>query len=99
MNFGYSLTFQSLDKGLIERVGPSGFTASIFTSSSNFVSYYSGILYHTTFVFIIFAALFLSFFVLGSFEILSTLSLSFALVFFSYILLSVFDPFISTLKG
>tara|TARA_B110001450_G_scaffold207241_1_gene197549 strand:- start:5757 stop:6224 length:468 start_codon:yes stop_codon:yes gene_type:complete len=95
MNFGYSFTFQSLDKGLIERVGPSGFTASIFNSSSNFVSYYSGILYHTTFVLIIFTGIFLSFFVMGSLGVLSVFSLSFALLFVSYVLLSVFDPFLS----
>jgi len=95
MNFGYLFTFQSLDKGLIERVGPSGFTASIFTSSSNFVSYYSGILYHTTFAFIVSAAVFLSFFVLGSLGVLSSVSLSFMLLFLSYLLLSVFDPFVS----
>ena len=39
MNFGYSLTFQSLDKGLIERAGPTGFTATVFTSSSYFIGY------------------------------------------------------------
>jgi proton-translocating NADH-quinone oxidoreductase chain L len=62
MNFGYLSTFQSLDKGLIERLGPTGFTVSIFQSSSNFVSYSTGVLYNTTFVFITFAILFLSFF-------------------------------------
>jgi hypothetical protein len=93
MNFGYSFTFQTLDKGLIERVGPSGFTASIFNSSSNFVGYYSGILYHTTFIFIVFSAVFLSFFVLGSLGLSSSFGLSFALLSLSYVLLSFSDPF------
>jgi len=71
MNFGYTFTFQSLDKGIIERIGPSGFTASIFTTSSTFVGYYSGLLYHTTFVILIFTGIFLTFFVCGSFGITS----------------------------
>ena len=35
MNFGYLTTFQSLDKGLIERLGPTGFTVSTFSLSFN----------------------------------------------------------------
>lgn len=91
MNFGYSLTFQSLDKGLIERAGPTGFTATVFTSSSNFIGYYSGMLQHTTFIFIFFTGAFLNFFVIGSFDMTSMISLSFSLLFLSYIVLSLFD--------
>jgi hypothetical protein len=94
MNFGYSFTFQSLDKGLIERVGPSGFTASIFNSSSNFTSYYSGAIYHTIFVLIISSGVFLTFFALSSLGFLSVLSVSFGFLLLSYALISVFDPFI-----
>jgi hypothetical protein len=93
MNFGYSLTFQSVDKGLIEQLGPAGFTASIFTTSSNFVSYYSGLLHHTAFVFILFMMFFLSFFALGSFGILSAFNSSFVLLFLSFLSLAFFDPF------
>lgn len=93
MNFGYSFTFQSLDKGLIEKIGPSGFTASIFASSSSFVSLYSGLLYHTVFVFLTFAILFISFFAIGSFTSFSTFSLSFLLLFLSYFLISFFSSF------
>jgi len=92
MNFGYTFTFQSLDKGIIERIGPSGFTASIFTTSSTFVGYYSGLLYHTTFVILIFTGIFLTFFVCGSFGITSLFNISFILLILSYTLLSVFDP-------
>lgn len=94
MNFGYSFTFQSLDKGLIERVGPSGFTASIFNSSSNFTNYYSGAIYHTIFVLIISSGVFLTFFALSSLGFLSVLSVSFGFLLLSYALISVFDPFI-----
>jgi len=30
MNFGYSLSFKTLDKGLIEQIGPTGFSLAIF---------------------------------------------------------------------
>lgn len=93
MNFGYSFTFQSMDKGLIERIGPSGFTASIFISSSNFASYYSGFLYHTIFVFLIFTVLFFSFFVLGSLLSLSSFAFCSGLLVLSYLFLSFSDPF------
>jgi hypothetical protein len=96
MNFGYSFTFQSLDKGLIERVGPSGFTASIFNSSSNFTGFYHGALFHTIFVLIISSGVFLTFFALSSLGLLSALSTSFGFLFLSYALISVFDPFVST---
>jgi hypothetical protein len=93
MNFGYSLTFQSLDKGLIERVGPSGFTASIFTSSSNLTSYYSGLLYHTSFTLIISAGLFLTFFTLSSLGVTAAFNAVFFLLTLSYVFLVLFDPF------
>lgn len=35
MNFGYFSTFQTLDKGLIEKFGPTGFSVSISNSASN----------------------------------------------------------------
>lgn len=92
MNFGYSLTFQSLDKGLIERLGPSGFTASVFNTSSNFVSYYSGVLHNTTFVFIIFMIVFLTFFAFGSLGVLSAFNSVFVFLLLSYLLLAFFDP-------
>jgi hypothetical protein len=66
MNFGYKTTFQSLDKGIIEQIGPTGFTASIFSSSSTLSSYNSGVLYQTAFVFLLFALCFFSFFLLGN---------------------------------
>jgi hypothetical protein len=43
MNFGYRSSFQSIDKGIIERFGATGFTASIFSVSSNLFNFHSGI--------------------------------------------------------
>jgi hypothetical protein len=93
MNFGYSLTFLSLDKGLIERVGPSGFTTSIYTSSANLVAYYSGLLYHTAFAFIIASGIFLSFFAFGVLGVPYAVSFSFVTLILSYIILLIFDPY------
>jgi len=58
MNFGYSSTFQAIDKGLIEKVGPTGFTVSIFNLSSNLIGFNSGFVYNAIFVILCFAFLF-----------------------------------------
>jgi hypothetical protein len=91
MNFGYLTSFQSLDKGLIERMGPTGFTVSTFSLASNYTNINSGILHHTTFTFVAFAVLFLAFFTLGSLGILSVSNVSFLMLFVSYILLLLAD--------
>jgi proton-translocating NADH-quinone oxidoreductase chain L len=91
MNFGYLTTFQSLDKGLIERVGPTGFTISTFSLSANYTLLNSGILYHTAFAIIFFTVLFLTFFVLGAFGLLTSFNASFILLFISYVLTFLSD--------
>lgn len=89
MNFGYLTTFQSLDKGLIERVGPTGFTVATFSLSSNYTIVNSGMLYHTPLMFIVSTVIFLFFFALGSFGLMSSLSASFLLLFIAYVVFSV----------
>jgi NADH-ubiquinone oxidoreductase chain 5 len=84
MNFGY-FTFQSLDKGIIERFGPTGFTISTFSLSFNYTMANSGMLYHTPLVFIVSSVVFLSFFTLGSFGLVSSLSASFLLLLVAYV--------------
>jgi NADH-ubiquinone oxidoreductase chain 5 len=91
MNFGYLTTFQSMDKGLIERLGPTGFTNSTFTIASGYTNVNSGNLFHTAFVFIIFAIFFIFFLALGSFELLSVFSSSFTFLFISYLLVLLLD--------
>lgn len=93
MNFGYLTTFQSLDKGLIERVGPTGFTLSTFNLSSNFVKLNSGLVSHTNFLFIGFATLFLTFLVFGSFGLMASINTVFILLFTAYVILLIADPF------
>jgi NADH-ubiquinone oxidoreductase chain 5 len=84
MNFGYLTTFQSLDKGLIERLGPTGFTVSTFSLSFNYTNVNSGLLYHTAFSFVIFALLFTVFLSFGTFDFLWSFSVAFSLLFISY---------------
>jgi len=43
MNFGYRSSFQTLDKGAIERAGATGFTAFIFSLGSNLFNFHSGV--------------------------------------------------------
>lgn len=52
MNFGYFSSFQTFDKGLIEKVGPTGFTSSFFSFSSNQVTGFTGFIYHSFFLLI-----------------------------------------------
>jgi len=62
MNFGYLSSFQSLDKGIIERIGPTGFSATFLTTSTNMTSLSSGLLHNTVSLLVIFAIMFLTFF-------------------------------------
>jgi ABC-type uncharacterized transport system permease subunit len=91
MNFGYLTTFQSLDKGLIERLGPTGFTVSTFSLAFNFRGINSGILYHTATIFIVFVALFVVFFTLGCFGLTLTYSASFSALLAAYFLILLSD--------
>jgi len=91
MNFGYLTTFQSLDKGLIERVGPTGFTVSTFNLAFNYTSINSGVVYHVAMFFIAFAALFMVFFIFGTFGLLSLFSPSFVILLISFVLITLSD--------
>ena len=52
MNFGYSSSFKTIDKGLIEQFGPTGFASSVFNVSFNVLALQSGYVYHTIFIFV-----------------------------------------------
>jgi hypothetical protein len=58
MNFGYSLSFLSLDKGLIEKIGPTGFTANVLHSSSNVIGFNAGTIYNALFIILCFVLFF-----------------------------------------
>jgi len=46
MNFGYLLTFKTIDKGLIEQFGPTGVSSSILNISFNMTAVQTGFIYH-----------------------------------------------------
>jgi hypothetical protein len=95
MNFGYFLSFQTLDKGLIEKFGPSGFTISIYNLSSNLLSRSSsGFLYLNLFLIIFFALFYLSsffyFYTILSYSLNGSL---FGFFFLSYVFALMLDKY------
>jgi hypothetical protein len=52
MNFGYSASFKTIDKGLIEQFGPTGLSSVIYNYSFNLTAFNSGFIYHTIFTFV-----------------------------------------------
>jgi NADH:ubiquinone oxidoreductase subunit 5 (subunit L)/multisubunit Na+/H+ antiporter MnhA subunit len=91
MNYAYYITFQSIDKGLIERVGPTGFTASALQSSKLLVNYYSGSLYHTILAIVSFVFLFTSYFLVGYTGLITAISVPFTLLLFSFLIKSLIN--------
>tara|TARA_B100000683_G_scaffold183175_1_gene176410 strand:- start:124 stop:408 length:285 start_codon:yes stop_codon:yes gene_type:complete len=90
MNFGYSMSFKTLDKGLIEQFGPTGFAAAIFNISFNLTAIQTGFVYHTVFLFIYgFCLYFFGYFLLSIGVIFSVYNVQFVLLFFGYFLLSL----------
>ena len=88
MNFGYSTSFKTLDKGLIEQFGPSGFAASLFHVSFNLTALQSGFIYHTVFLFIFGLGLQSFVYLLISLNLLfSVFNTQFFLVLFGFFLL------------
>jgi NADH-ubiquinone oxidoreductase chain 5 len=61
MNFGYFSTFQSIDKGFIEKLGPTGFTFSLFNAASSLSASNSGFVSHTIFFVVASVIVFLNF--------------------------------------
>jgi hypothetical protein len=87
MNFGYSSTFQALDKGLIEKVGPAGFTNYIFKTSSNFVGFNSGFLSNTIFFLIISGFSVFIFYIFTFWGFLSLINVQFMVLTLSFLVL------------
>jgi len=92
MNFGYFSTFQALDKGLIEKFGPTGFSAAVYFSSSNLSNYNNGLSFRVIFFIISFVFLFLSFYLVTLFEINSILNINFFLFLYTFLLVFLFEP-------
>jgi hypothetical protein len=50
MKFGYTICFLLIDKGLIEIVGPQGFSFKAFNFSNRLTFFQSGFIYHYSFI-------------------------------------------------
>jgi hypothetical protein len=92
MAFGYFTTFQTLDKGLIEQIGPTGFTLTLFNSSSNVSTYNNGFFYRAIFLILGSAFLFLSLYIICLFDLLSLISVPFLVFLFAFLLVFLFKP-------
>lgn len=91
MNFGYLSTFQALDKGFIECLGPTGFVASTSEISSNFSAYNNGFLYTTISVFVIGLVAFLTFFAFSYVGFVNNISFAFFSLVGSYFLFNLLN--------
>ncbi len=87
MNFGYKVSFLSLDKGFIENFGPVGLSKIALKSSNNLTFFSRNFLYQTTFFLLIGVLFFLSYFFCSNFSLLINLNLNF--LFFSYFIFSL----------
>jgi NADH-ubiquinone oxidoreductase chain 5 len=90
MNFGYKLSFKTLDKGLIEQFGPTGITLSTFNFSFNLMALQSGFLYHVIFVLVCCTGLYFFVYLIMSLGVMHSIyNIQFFLVLFSFLLLSL----------
>jgi len=90
MNFGYSASFRLIDKGLIEQLGPTGLSSSIFNLSFNLVAIQSGFIYHTIFIFVYgFGLYFLLYSLLLIGNLLTVFNFQFFLILFGFMIITL----------
>jgi len=84
------MSFKTLDKGLIEQLGPTGLSALTFNTSFNITAIQTGFIYHIIFIFIYsFFIYFISFFLISSGISFAVYNLQFFTLIFGYLLLSL----------
>ena len=59
LNISYNFSYKSLDRGIIEKLGPSGIISSIRYTINHLNNLQSGQIYHYLFLFLIFSVIFL----------------------------------------
>jgi len=85
MNFGYKNTFQMIDKGVIEQLGPAGFSFNIVASSKSVSKVQSGFVSNYALTLVISVLTFLCVFSLLYAGVLTTLlCFSLVLLFLAY---------------
>jgi NADH-ubiquinone oxidoreductase chain 5 len=64
MNFGYHISFQTLDKGSIEMFGPFGSASKLWDVSKSLSKLHSGMLFHYSFAMLFSIVFLLCFFII-----------------------------------
>lgn len=83
MNFGYGISFQLFDKGVVELLGTAGLGYVLGELSKGLSSIQSGFLYHYSFVMLLSAVIFVLLFLFNFFGFLNSF---FFLLLLSYLL-------------
>jgi hypothetical protein len=87
MEFGYKISFQLVDKGNIEMIGPKTIADQFSKSSIKISNFHSGLLFFYLFVMICFLIFFLTFTFIVYYQLFFIKTfISFFLIFFVYIL-------------
>jgi hypothetical protein len=90
MNFGYSSSFKTLDKGLIEQFGPTGIATTVFNVSFNAIAFQTGLIYHTIFILVYCLGLYFFIYALLSLGFLvSVYNAQFFLILFGFFIISL----------
>jgi NADH-ubiquinone oxidoreductase chain 5 len=89
MNFGYRSTFQLIDKGNIEVLGPLGYTYNLVIASKTLSQKHSGLLYHHSLAMMLALLSLLALLAIILFDTLSNSSILFIGLIFSYISFSL----------
>lgn len=89
LDFGYKISYKTIDRGLIEIFGPYGFSYMVFENSKLLRNFQSGIIYHYLLIFVVSLSS-----VFGFFFILKFLGF---FIDFRLLLLSIFISFVNFL--
>jgi len=58
LKFGYDISYKTIDRGLIENLGPHGLSNLFYSRNFNFLRFQTGLIYHYTFITLIGAVCF-----------------------------------------
>jgi NADH:ubiquinone oxidoreductase subunit 5 (subunit L)/multisubunit Na+/H+ antiporter MnhA subunit len=81
LNFGYEISFRSIDKGILEWAGPSGIIREFPGIASKFSGIQSGYLYHYAFTFLVCLSLFIGLYSIDFYDIRLILVFALLLIF------------------
>ena len=79
LKLGYDISYKTIDRGLIENLGPYGLSKLFYNPSFNLLQYQTGLLYHYTFIMLVGSIFLIT--VIGLFSY--SLQFSLFLIFFS----------------